>query len=257
VFGPEGWPSDQAARGWLSAARSTLPEGSSARCISFGADSVAHGLTTVATRERAALIVLGSNRRGVPGRLLTGTGCRRVAERAPCAVAIAPRDWRGWPSAQPAIVGVAVDGSHESLAALVVASALAAHSRLRVLVADQTVPGGHHTVGTTYADWRRERRAAAERVAEEALAVAPGAETRVLDGEPARCLADASAELDLLVVGSRRSGPVRSTLFGSVSSALAERAACPLLIVPREADPEADRTATIRHGLGVAVPWSD
>jgi nucleotide-binding universal stress UspA family protein len=37
----------------------------------------------------------------------------------------------------------------------------------------------------------------------------------------------------VLVVGSRRFGPLRSALLGGVSSPLIERAACPVVIVPR------------------------
>jgi nucleotide-binding universal stress UspA family protein len=58
------------------------------------------------------------------------------------------------------------------------------------------------------------------------------AEARV--GDPAVELADASRELDLLVCGSRRRGPVRTALLGSVTERLLHGAACPLLIVPRE-----------------------
>jgi nucleotide-binding universal stress UspA family protein len=55
----------------------------------------------------------------------------------------------------------------------------------------------------------------------------------VLHGDPVLCLAEASAGLDLLVVGSRRYGPLKRALVGAVSSALVEHAHCPVLIVPR------------------------
>jgi nucleotide-binding universal stress UspA family protein len=35
------------------------------------------------------------------------------------------------------------------------------------------------------------------------------------------------------VLGSRRYGPLRTTLLGGVSSPLIEKAGCPLVIVPR------------------------
>jgi nucleotide-binding universal stress UspA family protein len=46
-------------------------------------------------------------------------------------------------------------------------------------------------------------------------------------------LAERSAELDLLVCGSRGYGAVRSVALGSISRMLAHSASCPLLIVPR------------------------
>ena len=69
-------------------------------------------------------------------------------------------------------------------------------------------------------------------------ATAMEASGRLLDGDAVGELAEASAELDLLVLGSRGYGPVRRVLFGSVSRALARYAACPVVVVPRGADPQ-------------------
>jgi nucleotide-binding universal stress UspA family protein len=55
---------------------------------------------------------------------------------------------------------------------------------------------------------------------------------RVLEGNAATELAAASAELDLLVLGSRGYGSVRSPLLGSVSRALVRSGACPVVVVP-------------------------
>lgn len=52
-----------------------------------------------------------------------------------------------------------------------------------------------------------------------------------LTGEPARALADASRDLDLLIVGTRRRR-VRRLIAGSVADSLLAHASCPLLIVP-------------------------
>ena len=57
--------------------------------------------------------------------------------------------------------------------------------------------------------------------------------SRVLAGDPAASLAMASAGLDLLVLGSRGYGPVRTALFGSVSRAVVSSAHCPVVVVPR------------------------
>jgi nucleotide-binding universal stress UspA family protein len=90
--------------------------------------------------------------------------------------------------------------------------------------------------GTTYVGWRVSRRQDAEfsaRRALRALGAGLGTEAVVLEGDPVECLTEASADLDLLVVGSRRYGPVRSALLGGVSGPLTERAQCPVLVVPR------------------------
>jgi nucleotide-binding universal stress UspA family protein len=57
-------------------------------------------------------------------------------------------------------------------------------------------------------------------------------------GDPASELVRRSAEHDLLVLGSRGYGPVRSVLLGSVSSFVVRTAATAVLVVPRVAQTE-------------------
>lgn len=59
---------------------------------------------------------------------------------------------------------------------------------------------------------------------------------RVIEGEPGEQLVALSTTLDVLVVGSRRYGPLRSVLVGDVGTRLAMEARCALVIVPRGAD---------------------
>ncbi len=76
-----------------------------------------------------------------------------------------------------------------------------------------------------------------ERVIEEGLAaVGEGiaADTLRREGDPALELVRASEEdVDLLVVGSRGYGPISRALLGSVSRPVANKAACPVLVVRR------------------------
>ena len=51
----------------------------------------------------------------------------------------------------------------------------------------------------------------------------------------AEILADASEELDLLVLGSRGYGPLHSVLVGGVAGRVVREAACPVLVLPRKA----------------------
>lgn len=53
---------------------------------------------------------------------------------------------------------------------------------------------------------------------------------------PALALARASADLDLLVVGSRSYGPLGAVLLGAVTRRLVELAECPVMVVPRVRD---------------------
>jgi nucleotide-binding universal stress UspA family protein len=54
---------------------------------------------------------------------------------------------------------------------------------------------------------------------------------RATEGQPARVLIEASDGAEMLVVGSRGHGGFAGLLLGSVSSACAEHAACPVLIM--------------------------
>ena len=61
---------------------------------------------------------------------------------------------------------------------------------------------------------------------------APTSRGALLDGEPARELARAGRELDLLVCGSRPAGPLTRLLLGSTSECLAREAPCPVMVLP-------------------------
>ena len=57
-------------------------------------------------------------------------------------------------------------------------------------------------------------------------------DTRLIEGHPAAALVEASSAARLLVVGSRGLGGFKGMLIGSVSSACACHARCPVVIVP-------------------------
>jgi nucleotide-binding universal stress UspA family protein len=62
-------------------------------------------------------------------------------------------------------------------------------------------------------------------------------DVRLVEGSPAERLLEAVVRdgAELLVVGSRGRGSIRSALFGSVSRKLATEATCPVVVVPPEA----------------------
>ncbi|MHA7142607.1 universal stress protein [Arthrobacter sp. CAL618] len=68
-------------------------------------------------------------------------------------------------------------------------------------------------------------------------------ERRIVRGNPCQVLIKESANASMVVVGSRGHGGFAGLLLGSVSSAVAERAACPVLVshgAPRQADGDVD-----------------
>jgi nucleotide-binding universal stress UspA family protein len=60
------------------------------------------------------------------------------------------------------------------------------------------------------------------------------AEERLESGSPSECLRAVASEEDaeLVVVGSRGTGPLRAAILGSVSASLAREAPCPVVVVP-------------------------
>ena len=231
------WPPPEDAERWVRDAQARVHPAIPSRTRTIQSTSPAHGLTTMATLEDARMIVLGSNREGPIGRVLAGSTARRIANGAPCAVAVAPHGWQPKPFEPPLAVGVGLDDSAEARDALALATTFG--SPVEVITA-VPIPSPSHPMfaatGVDYAEWRRDELEEAERLAEEATA---GLDARitVTEGDPVERLADLSRYLDLLVVGSRRYGPLRSALLGSVSARLIERADCPVVIVPRGVHP--------------------
>jgi nucleotide-binding universal stress UspA family protein len=200
--------------------------------------SPAHALNDLAEAENAAAIVLGSTHRGPLGRIYPGSVSERLLDGGPCAVIVAPRGFAGRDGRGLDLIGVGFDGRRESWVALERAAAMAkGERRLRVITA---VPPMHMTlpIKTGVDEARAARRRDYAEVLERAAASLDGAvshQERLLDGEPSEVLAAESADLDLLVVGSRGYGPVQRVFLGGVSEALTRGARSPLMIVPRGA----------------------
>lgn len=55
----------------------------------------------------------------------------------------------------------------------------------------------------------------------------------MLNGQPWREPAAKSADLDLLLIGSRGYGPLQAVLLGATSGALMREARCPVIALPR------------------------
>ena len=202
--------------------------------------SAAYGLHEAAERLGASAIVVGSSRRGRLGRVLPGGVAARLLHGAPCPVAVAPVDYSG-PREARIRVAVGYDGGPESREALATAIALA--RPVQGTVSTYTVEPAVETPATPMppgwvggrehaaAQHERMRHVVAE--ARDRLPDAVRGATELLAGRPAEILAGISGDADLLLCGSRGYGPVRAVLLGGVSSALAHRCACPLLVVPR------------------------
>lgn len=203
--------------------------------------SVAQALHRHASRWGGDVVVIGSTPDAEPGHVRIGRRGRQLLQNAPFALAIAPR---GLAAATASLdtIGVGYEGGRESTAALEAAAVIArgAGARLAVLgVIDDRVVSFVRSadvtaLSATIAESREHRDALAR--AEQALETTgvPG-EVRLSIGDPGLSLRQASADLDLIVVGSRRWGTVARLLAGSVGETLVADARCAVLLVPRPA----------------------
>jgi nucleotide-binding universal stress UspA family protein len=166
--------------------------------------------------------------------------------RASAPVAVAPRDFANRASQHPRRFAVAYDGSIESVRALETGIALAERTRgsLSVLHAVEPLPLGYGAVGALAAEDPFDKR----EILEEGLRRVPAkmpVESCLLDGEPAREIAEAARDYDLLVLGSRGHGSLLRIALGSVSGVIARQAPCPIMVLPRGA-----------RAIGAAAPSS-
>jgi nucleotide-binding universal stress UspA family protein len=138
------------------------------------------------------------------------------------------------------VVVVGVDGSEGSSRALRWAAQEARHrgERLELVhVWDRPqmyAPMGVGAYPTDLEPVRREGQKLLDRAVAEARSLAPDVPVRgrLDEGGAGTVLVDASHDADLVVVGSRGLGGIRSFFLGSVSSQVAHHAACPVVIVP-------------------------
>jgi nucleotide-binding universal stress UspA family protein len=136
---------------------------------------------------------------------------------------------------------VGLDGSDNSQKALdwAVKHAALEHAPLTVLAVHEVAASAWTGNPIIYPEDRPEEEKARQ-AAQEAVTKAvgelggPGPESvtvRAVSGQPAQALIEASADADLVVVGSRGAGGFATLLTGSVSSKVVNHAACPVVVV--------------------------
>lgn len=219
-------------------ARERTDTGMRAETASCYESSAARGLHELAEQRHADLLVVGSTRQALLGRVPMGDDTRAAFNGAPCAIAIAPR---GYTQTAHRLLrlGVGYDGSPQSVNALAAARELAARHRAKItalwVVSLQSVRENKPIP----ADWPD----AIDRLVDQCsqrlqgLGDVDGAATY---GGPREELVRFGKELDLLIVGSRGYGPTGRLFHGSVSGYLVGHATCPLLVLPRSARSEVE-----------------
>jgi nucleotide-binding universal stress UspA family protein len=217
-----------------------------------GSPSVGRGLHELAEAIGSDLLVIGSSRHGLLGRVLVGDDTRASLNGAPCAVAIAPAGYSRETVAMREI-GVAYNGTGESEHALSVARELAAQHGAKlsafeaVSLPTYAFMGGPAPIDGAIEDLIVDAR--------ERIAALGDVEPHAAYGTPAEELAVYSASTDLLVIGSRDYGPLGRVVHGSTSQQLARSARCPLLVLTRAAR-NADMPEASENGQEASVPAS-
>jgi nucleotide-binding universal stress UspA family protein len=216
--------------------------------------SAAHALHDLAEERNAGLLVVGSSRRGMFGRLAPGTTADRLLHGAQCPVAVAPTGLaEGWTPRRIGVGFIDLDEGHHALRAAVVLADLAGGS-LEAVTAIQPMFFARGAAIAPYdtgagSDAAREAAARSLRRALESSGRDPS-EGRVFAGEPVDALVGLSDRVDLLLCGSRGYGPIESVLLGGVSHGVMRDAHCPVVVIPRGAGDAIDELAAARESPG-------
>ena len=224
---------DDARRILLELAEAAGVEATDVRVVA--SNRVGRELHRMTERDTTGVIVVGSTHRGPLGRLLPGAMGERLLAGSAAPVAVAPRAYAEHAPERLDRIGVGFDGSDESRHALEAGRLLARPSgaRLRVIGVFERLTFGALPTGRTAGPSVNEVLRAELRGALAEASGAPGEEERFLEGSAAEALAAESADLDLLVTGSRGYGPRAAVLLGTTTHALMRTAACPVLVLPR------------------------
>jgi nucleotide-binding universal stress UspA family protein len=193
------------------------------------------------TGPRNNPLVVGSSRSAPTGHVAIGRHGRQLLYDAPFALALAARDLHEH-GMRLGAVAIGYDGGPEAEAALSAAADLARAADARLVVrrvVEDRVPVLSGDAWITMADWSHQQmwetaRKNALGQTQEALAeFAPRSEVSATVGDPGSEMRAPSQAVDLVVVGSRRWGPVARLVTGGVGETLVRDASCSILIVPR------------------------
>jgi nucleotide-binding universal stress UspA family protein len=199
--------------------------------VEVGRGPAAGVLIERARRPNAGILVVGARGLGGFDGLLLGSVSQQCAEHAPCPVVIV----RGAPeraASGPRTVIAGLDGSATSTSALRRGAQLARDAEGGRVVAI------HAAGGTASAPLVGDAGRALEEWCEPLRSMGVDHESRVEGGDARSVLVDAAAtaDADLMVVGSRGLGPVRGLLLGSVAGYIVRYAPLSVAVVRPAAD---------------------
>ena len=198
-------PHREAAERWLDEARKAIPGVEVTTQVYRGRpwDSL---LAEIGSKD-ASLVAVGSHGTGRALGIVIGSTATELIHKARCSVLVTRSSLGSFPSR----IVVGLDGSEESLAAYEVAETLAARFQARLEPIVASLEDG---------------------IEPEEIGKLVGRRVRSIFNYPVDALVSASANADLLVVGSRGLRGLKA--LGSVSERVAHEAASSVLIVRRQ-----------------------
>jgi len=193
------------------------------------------GELLIGMSSTAAMVVVGSHGRGTVLSKLLGSVGVRVMRRAHCPVAVVrPSN----PGTVRNGVLVGLDALPESHPVLELAYREASRRGLPLTVLHVAWSSTTGNLEAAYLPATTEEREAEQLALSETMAGMAEkypdvrATTRFAEGRPDELLVRMGERMDLLVVGAHQVHGLERVLFGSVSVAVVEQAACPVVVVP-------------------------
>jgi nucleotide-binding universal stress UspA family protein len=195
----------------------------------------------VRAAEDAQLLVVGRETRQGLDRLLTGTTTARVASHAPCDVVVVPSFWVDTHRRGRVVVGLKSRRNSRELLARAFAEAASRDAALRVVMAWELAdPYFDRIELRTHADeWEANGRDLVVEVTADWRTAYPDVtvETKVVHGQAAKVLLQASGDSDLLIISRRRLAIPPYGHLGGIGHSLLRLSDVPVQVVPYAADP--------------------
>ena len=204
--------------------------------------STSRGIERLVARHHRQLLVVGSSRRGAEGTVSIAHTTRQLIHDLRCPIAVAPRGLSSRAGFALRRIAVGFDGGSHACAALDLALQLAQRSHaelfVRGVVDDRiTTPSWTEMWLKPFRDeWENAVEDEIQQVRQQLERAIEGAgvevTAEVVRGVPPNSLAALSADVDLIVIGSRRWGTAARLLLGGTGEGLARSSRAALMLVP-------------------------
>ncbi|EID14173.1 hypothetical protein MXEN_09314 [Mycobacterium xenopi RIVM700367] len=184
--------------------------------------------------KKAELVVVGCRGQGMLDRILLGSVSTGLVHHAHCPVAVIHGDALLSPRLSTLPVVVGIDGSPASEMATAIAFDEASWRGVELVALHVWRDADEFPIGS--AEWSAQQAEAVEALAERLAGWQErypdvSVHRRIVSGNPARHLIEASESSQLVVVGNRGRGGLQGMLMGSVSTAVVHAARSPVIVV--------------------------